>query len=279
MRAVLLAVVLGVACALPAAAATRASATPRSSTRTAASGAAAVNDPPKILLWHQVGDVGIGMTRARVEYTYGRPPGNSPLGPTYNLHGGHIVVGYSRSGNVDQIRVDTPYYRAAGGFGVGYRIPLGPCHRTGNSCHYTWQGFAYDGVQTWFRSLVWSGAQMQVIVSVDRGVVKSFSISKLGAAGHSTAPTTATAKAIIAVVRSTVCGASPCPGAKIDHIRLARTDPSYATAAIYDPKVGGAAILLRRGGVVWKVIDYGSSQVGCGHAPTKVLDDLGLYCR
>jgi len=220
------------------------------------------------------------MTRTRVEYTYGRPAGNSSLGPTYNIHGGHIVVGYDRSGNVDQIRVDdAPYYRAAGGFGVGYRIPLGPCHRKGSACTYMWQGFSYDGVQTWYRSLVWNGAQMQVIVSVDRGVVTSFSIAKLGAAGHSTAPTTATAQAIIAAVRSNVCGASACPGAKIDHIRLSRTDPSYATAGIYDPKIGGAAILLRKSGVTWKVIDSGSASVGCGHAPTEVLNDLGLYCR
>ena len=231
------------------------------------------------MLWHQVGDIGIGMTRARVEYTYGSPSGGSALGPEYSLHGGHLFVGYDHSGNVSQIRVETSYYKAAGGFGVGYRIPLGACHRTGSSCRYVWHGLTYDGVQNWYGSLTWNGGQIEILVAVERGVVQSFSIDKLGAAENSTAPTTATASAIIAAVRSTVCAADACPGSKIDHIRLARVDPSYAAASIYDPKVGGAAILLHRTGATWKVIDYGSSSVGCGQAPLKILNALGLYCH
>ena len=48
-------------------------------------------------------------------------------------------------GRVSGIRFSTPYYRTKTGFGVGSRIPLGPCHRTKASrCERRWHGFVWN---------------------------------------------------------------------------------------------------------------------------------------
>jgi hypothetical protein len=46
---------------------------------------------------------------------------------------------------VNEIALTTRFYRTWKGFGVGSRIPLGPCHRTATSwCEHRWQGFVWN---------------------------------------------------------------------------------------------------------------------------------------
>jgi hypothetical protein len=239
----------------------------------------ASSDPPRIVLWHQVGGIGIGLARARVEHDYGRPGTSASFGRAYALHGGHVFVGYDHSGHVNQIDVDTPYYKAASGFGVRYRMPLGVCHRKNGSCIYTWHGFTYNAPQSnWYRYFVWSGARMQVLITVHHhGLVQEFNFSKLGGAGVWVRPPATAFRAIVAATLHEFCGNTPC-NVTVKNVRLAKSDTSYAVDLIQDPKFGNGQFLLHHVHGVWKVVSSGSSQVGCGQAPIKVLDDLRLYC-
>ena len=60
------------------------------------------------------------------------------------MHGSRVVVTFygARVGEVD---FRTPYYRTRSGFGVGSKIPLGPCHRTATRpCEHRWHGFVWN---------------------------------------------------------------------------------------------------------------------------------------
>jgi hypothetical protein len=62
----------------------------------------------------------------------------------YRLHGSRVSVTFYR-GRVGELGFATPYYRTKGGFGVGSKIPLGPCHRTAtNPCEHRWHGFIFN---------------------------------------------------------------------------------------------------------------------------------------
>jgi hypothetical protein len=101
--------------------------------------AAQRTDPPVLVPWHTVGDIALGEPKERVVREYGRQP---DLG--YRLHGGTVQVGFDR-GLVTSIWFSTRYYRTKSGFGVGSRIPLGPCHRTKtNPCERRWRGFVWN---------------------------------------------------------------------------------------------------------------------------------------
>ena len=96
-------------------------------------------DPPVLVPWHRIGDIGLGGPKARVVREYGKQP---ELG--YKLHGGTVQVGFDR-GRVASIWSSTGYYRTKAGFGVGSRIPLGPCHRARTSrCQHRWHGFVWN---------------------------------------------------------------------------------------------------------------------------------------
>jgi hypothetical protein len=48
-------------------------------------------------------------------------------------------------GRVNELDFSTRYYWTKSGFGVGSRIPLGPCDRTAtNPCEHRWHGFIYN---------------------------------------------------------------------------------------------------------------------------------------
>ena len=75
-----------------------------------------------------------------MEREYGRP---GPFG-AYRLHGSRVDVEF-RDGRLNAIGFETPYYRMRSGFGVGSRIPLGPCHRTASDpCEHRWRGFVWN---------------------------------------------------------------------------------------------------------------------------------------
>jgi hypothetical protein len=77
-------------------------------------------DPPVLVPWHNIGDIGLGDSKDRGLREYGREP---ELG--YRLNGGTVQVGFD-GGRVSSIWFSTGYYRTKSGLGVGSRIPLGP---------------------------------------------------------------------------------------------------------------------------------------------------------
>jgi hypothetical protein len=109
-------------------------------------------DPPLLVPWSRVGDIALGEPRTRVQREYGsvghgfhvlQRYGGTVQG-YYRLHGGRVIVTFYRD-RVGELEFETPYYRTKTGFGVGSRIPLGPCHRTAtNPCEHRWRGFIYN---------------------------------------------------------------------------------------------------------------------------------------
>ena len=96
-------------------------------------------DPPVFVPWSRIGDISLGGFREEVEAEYGSEPTYG-----YRLHGSRVFVAYDR-GRVSELRFSSPYYRTKRGFGVGSRIPLGPCHRTmGYKCLHLWHGFMWN---------------------------------------------------------------------------------------------------------------------------------------
>jgi hypothetical protein len=113
----------------------------------AALAATAPKDPPRIVPWKKIGNVGLGMTRAAVEARYGPTKGVSSL---YFVDGGRLGVSYD-DGRVSSIATDSKRYRTPTGIHVGMKVPLGVCHRVNNTCEYTWRGFTLDGRVGWRR--------------------------------------------------------------------------------------------------------------------------------
>jgi hypothetical protein len=127
---------------------------------TASTSRSVVNDPPRLVPWKKVGDIGLGMLKSRVQYEYGtdgdgfhvvqRYPGPlSSCGAAgceqgyYVLHGRRVYVTFYGN-RVGEIGFSTSYYRTSTGFGVGSVIPLGSCHKTSsNPCEYRWKGFVF----------------------------------------------------------------------------------------------------------------------------------------
>lgn len=142
------------------------------------------SDPPVFVPWSRIGDIALGGVEEEVVAEYGSEPRDG-----YRLHGSRVVVGFDR-GRVSDIRFSTPYYRAKNGFGVGSRIPLGPCHRTmGHACLHLWHGFMWNlplreqPCQCWVkvgrgpRSLPATGDNFLkpwFFIDVDRGRIGSF---------------------------------------------------------------------------------------------------------
>jgi hypothetical protein len=111
-----------------------------------------VSDPPRLVLWHLIGRAGLGMRRAEVERTYGRPYYSGPETPQYRVPGGVLFVGYDH-GEVVYVATQSPRYRTRGGLGVGTRIPF----RT-----RSWHGFhlardSRTGVPVWWRYATYQG--------------------------------------------------------------------------------------------------------------------------
>ena len=97
------------------------------------------SDPPNFVPWTRIGGIALDGFKDEVDAGYGPEPNYG-----YRLHGGVVYVGYDK-GRVSELRFTTPYYRTKSGFGVGSRIPLGPCHRTmGYRCLHLWHGFMWN---------------------------------------------------------------------------------------------------------------------------------------
>jgi hypothetical protein len=111
---------------------------------------ASSGDPPELVPWSRVGSISLGEARAAVYRDYGAADfhvlqrwGNNTQG-YFRLHGSRLVVTFY-GGHVGEIGFATAYYRTKSGFGVGSKVPLGPCHRTAtHSCEHRWHGFLYN---------------------------------------------------------------------------------------------------------------------------------------
>ena len=109
------------------------------------SGSRHTSDPPLLVPWSRIGDIALGESRARIEREYGGV-GHGYHVPDgyYRLHGSRVFVTF-QDGRVEEFQLTTRYYRTKSGFGVGSRIPLGPCHRTAASpCEHRWHGFIWN---------------------------------------------------------------------------------------------------------------------------------------
>jgi hypothetical protein len=114
--------------------------------------AAAGVDPPLLVPWRRVGNITLGERRAHVEREYGSVGHGyhvlAGFGDTvqgyYLLHGGPVGVDF-KDGRVEEVRFATPYYRTKSGFGVGSKIPYGPCVKTRtHTCGHLWHGFVWN---------------------------------------------------------------------------------------------------------------------------------------
>lgn len=117
---------------------------------------ASVSDPPRLVRWHLIGNIGIGMTTTRIEYTYGFPIDRSSDNHfDFRLYRGRgrIGVAYDDRGRAVWVSTDSPMYTTADDFGVGTAIPLGKCHPISGKCAYRWKGFTLEygegGTHVW----------------------------------------------------------------------------------------------------------------------------------
>ena len=99
------------------------------------------SDPPRIVPWSKIGDVGLGMVETRVAYEYGDPSagGNGYAFGFYRVPGGGLSVIF-RDGRVQDVSTYSPRYLTPSGVHVGSAIPLG--HLIGG--HYHWNGFVFN---------------------------------------------------------------------------------------------------------------------------------------
>jgi hypothetical protein len=110
-------------------------------------------DRPLFVPWNRIGDIALDEPRERVEREYGsvghgfhllQRYGENTQG-YYRLHHTRVIVTFYNQ-RVGELGFSTPYYRSSSGFGVGSRIPLGPCHKTAlNRCEHRWRGFIWNG--------------------------------------------------------------------------------------------------------------------------------------
>lgn len=112
-------------------------------------------DPPRIVPWHLIGNVGLGMSRARVERLYGRGAVATPLrdAPAWEYRGrGPVRVEYDLDGDVAAVETTSPAYASRSGIHVGLTLPPRLCHLVNYRCKHAWRGFTYESdYRTWER--------------------------------------------------------------------------------------------------------------------------------
>lgn len=112
------------------------------------------------------------------------------------------------------------------------------------------------------------------------------SVTVVGQARAQRLPAPSEKQAIVSIVLEHVkcCSADVDPTrVKLTRIRVATVhDPrgrGWALVDIYATGVGGESMLLDRRAGAWKVVDEGTSDVGCGLAPLVIRVDLDLACN
>jgi hypothetical protein len=111
-------------------------------------------DFPVLVPWTGVGAISLGEGRTQVAHDYDaaghrfhvQARGDRILDGYYALHHSRLYVTF-RDGRVNDLGWTTRFYRTSEGFGVGSRIPLGPCHRTATApCERRWHGFVWNAL-------------------------------------------------------------------------------------------------------------------------------------
>ena len=114
------------------------------------------------MAWTGTGAISLDESRAEVAHDYDavghryhvQARGKGILQGYYALHRSCVFVTFE-DGLVNELDFTTRFYRTWDGFGVGSRIPLGPCHRTAtSSCEHCWHGFVWNA---WARDKPYSG--------------------------------------------------------------------------------------------------------------------------
>lgn len=136
-------------------------------------------DPARIVPWHMIGNIGIGMSQTRVEYGYGQGTishiGGLPY-ETWAVAGGRLQAGF-QNGHVWYVETTSRRYSTTSGLGVGSRIPLGPCHRTARGCEYRWNGFTYEPQdRRWVRLARHDGRLVEAWLEIGRGTVSRVTV-------------------------------------------------------------------------------------------------------
>ena len=134
-------------------------------------------DPPRIVPWHEIGNIGLGMSHARVERVYGPAINGSPPRNTivWQYRGrGVIEIEYDANGHVESIDTASRAYATRSGIQVGLTVPLGPCHRVGGKCRHRWRGFTFsnDGgpqFREWDRIATFGHGPVRVVVQLFTG--------------------------------------------------------------------------------------------------------------
>ncbi|MCK9928598.1 hypothetical protein MXD62_15695 [Frankia sp. Mgl5] len=130
------------------------------------------------------------------------------------------------------------------------------------------------------------GGQRQEAVSASVGV---------DVAASSTPVATASPTPVVVASSTPVATASPSPiaaiadavkrdpaiasDAAVEKITISSIDSTWASAATSSPSAGGARAVLHETGGTWKVVSFGSSEVGCDDGvPAAVMTEFGLEC-
>ncbi|MBA2358280.1 MAG: hypothetical protein H0V84_07640, partial [Actinobacteria bacterium] len=144
---------------------------------------ATASDPARLVKWHLIGNIGLGMTATRIEYSYGSPVKRyADKGLDFRIYRGRGRIGaaYDRGGRVVWVSSESGAYRAPNGFGVGSAIPLGQCHRVKGSCVYRWNGFTLrqgeGGTYVWLGQFRRLGETVKVRLEMTRNRVASIAL-------------------------------------------------------------------------------------------------------
>jgi hypothetical protein len=113
-----------------------------------AAGSTRATDPPRIVPWHLIGNIGLGMSRSRVERLYG--PGSVVLSPprdalVWRYRGrGAIDVEYDLNNDVAAVETASPAYATRSGIRIGAHLPPKLCDFVDFTCKHVWRGFSYE---------------------------------------------------------------------------------------------------------------------------------------
>jgi hypothetical protein len=119
-------------------------------------------DPPRIVPWHEIGNIGFGMTHARVEAAYGAPINGNPPHDTivWAYRGrGVIRVIFGETGYVEDVSTTSSAYATRSGIRVGMRIPR---------ASKRWRGFIRHGGE-WDRSATYGPGPVRAYVQLTLG--------------------------------------------------------------------------------------------------------------
>jgi hypothetical protein len=130
-------------------------------------------DPPRIVPWHLIGNIGLGMSRARVERLYGRGTVATPLrdAPAWKYVGrGAIRVEYDLDGDVAAVETSSAAYASRSGIHVGLTLPPRLCHLVNYRCKHAWHGFMYESDYNAWERVSKPGRYVRHYVELQLGV-------------------------------------------------------------------------------------------------------------